>query len=122
MSYNVTTTTTCDDYKRPDVYTGTARYDTEEDAYKAACLEYLEEIDNMERWDELVESEVSALLDGKWVDFLNAMDDSDLFVGEYVPRTLTVEVSGSSSKVLSADQQERLTTYLKKCGEIAEDG
>jgi hypothetical protein len=122
MTYNVITTSTCDDYKRPDVYTGTSRYDTKEDAYKAACLAYLEEINMMERWDELSESEVSALLDGNWVDFLNSMENSDLFVGEYVPRTLTVSVSGGGSKELSSDQKERLTTYLKKCGELSGNG
>jgi hypothetical protein len=121
MPYIVTTNGTMDDYKRPDTWAGSSQYDTKEDALKAACLIYLTHIEDYERWDDMDSADAESIVEERWADFLDAMEESNLFQGEYVPRTLTVTVSGGGGKTLSKDQKEELVRFKKNCQGVLDE-
>ena len=121
MTYIVTTNRTSDDYKRPDAWANSSQYDSKEDALKAACLIYLDHIENYELWDDMNSEDAESIVEERWMEFLDSMEESDLFQGEYVPRTLTVTVSGGGGKTLSKDQKEELVRFKKNCQGVLDE-
>ena len=119
--YTITATSTDDDYKRPYVHSESRLASSHEDAVAVAVSMYLEVVQDYEKFEYHDSATFDAIVDKHSGDFRALMTDlhayferdaDGLFVGEFVPCTFEVTISGEQGSI--ALDVEEITSLVNE--------
>lgn len=108
--FNLTITSTIDDYKRPTSNTKTYIFKTEKEAYEYLAHRLLQEVEWREMLEDQLELEQAEYLaKGDYKNFVRSAACWSLWEGEYVPTTLEWEVEEQKALLTKLSDEDRKT-------------
>lgn len=119
MSYTVTTLKRPDDYKRKSVSQNVRVFADKESAWRCAAYFFLCYIEHS--LSDFDIEDLQLLLEGKWEEFVQVMNEHQYFTGEYVDRWADVTVEEQPEEAFDGTEAKDFGRILKEVAEYVQE-